>query len=80
MKKHVSNNRMRVEPIAHEFQPSHSKIVASAELMGGAVTARHMQDWFGRGTICIARINRALDRAGWSRERNADGVIVWVKP
>lgn len=82
MKKYVSNNRLRVEPLESEYQVSHAHIVAEAERLGGAVTARRLREELHKKCkiACIARINRALDRAGWNRERNADGVIVWVKP
>lgn len=69
----------RFEPISTESQPHAASIVAAAEFHGGAVTAHHLQSWFSVA-CCIARINRALDRAGWRRERNAEGVIVWVGP
>lgn len=82
MKKHISNNRLRLEPISYDDQVSHAHIVAEAERLGGAVTASRLREELHKKCkiACIARINRALDRAGWNRERNADGVIVWVKP
>lgn len=82
MRKKLINNRLRFEPIAHEYQVSHPIIVAKAEDLGGAVTARHLKNELRKKGkfACIARINRALDNAGWAREHNQDGVIVWVNP